>query len=223
MRDAEKLQRMGLTITQAAYLLEIEPTVLVRALDQRETPQWLQYCLNGMAEEHKEDPEAFEFFRLGAQLRERTWSAMTARAAIPVLIEQAQKGELISYGELDAELRRRDPSRESAGILTKMGKPLGIIGDVIEEIRAEAEDSTSPVPIENSKMPPLEALCVRGREQLPGRGIDDFLIKFLSILGERAPEDHMLRDQDRKAAVQRIHGEIWKWTDWSMLDRLARR
>ncbi|EYD76326.1 hypothetical protein Rumeso_02084 [Rubellimicrobium mesophilum DSM 19309] len=223
MRNTPQLEKFGLTITQAAYWLDVEPSYLARALDEDEVPQWLRYCLDAMDEEYEEDPEPFQYFRLGAQLRERTWSSETARAAIPVLIAQAEKGEPISYGDLDAELRLRDPSRENAGLLQKYGHPLGIIGEVIEEIRAEALDKTSPVPRTNARMPPLEALVVRGRERLPGKGIDYFLISYLRLLGERAPEDLMHRDQDRRMAVERIHAEIYRWDDWSMLEKLARR
>ncbi|EYD74722.1 hypothetical protein Rumeso_03675 [Rubellimicrobium mesophilum DSM 19309] len=128
----------------------------------------------------------------------------------------------MSYGDLDAELRRRDPSRGDAGLLQKYGQPLGIIGTVIEEIRAEALDETSPVPRVNAMMPPLEALVVRGRERLPGKGINDFLISYLRLLGEKTPEDLMLREKDRRAAVERIHADIKDWQDWSILEKLAR-
>ncbi|WP_037280097.1 hypothetical protein [Rubellimicrobium mesophilum] len=220
--NSDPLTQLGLTITQAAYWLDVEPSYLAQALDEEETPTWLEYCLEAMQEQYEEEPELFQYFRLGAELKDRSWSSQTARAAIPVLIEQARKGEPMSYGDLDAELRRRDPSRGDAGLLQKYGQPLGIIGTVIEEIRAEALDETSPVPRVNAMMPPLEALVVRGRERLPGKGINDFLISYLRLLGEKTPEDLMLREKDRRAAVERIHADIKDWQDWSILEKLAR-
>lgn len=213
------LDKFGLTITQAAYWLDLEPKFLAAALDTTDYPQWLLYCLKALDKENLED---IEYFRLGAQLKENTWSSSTALAAIPILIEQAKKGEVISYKDLDAELRRRDPSREAAGTLQKYGKPLGMIGEVIEEIHDEANDDSSTVPLENAKMPPLEALVVRGREGLPGPGINGFLISYLRLKGERAPEDKMLLPEDRKAAIEEIHSSIFAWGDWSVLERLTK-
>lgn len=218
----EKLQRYGLTITQAAFWLDVEPAYLAAALDEEEYPQWLTYCFDCMDEEFEEDPEVFEYFRLGSQLHDGTWSAATAREAIPILIDRAKKGEIISYKDLDSELRRLDPTRKSAGTLQKYGKPLGIIGDVIEEIRKEAKDGSSTVSGRNAKLPPIEALVVRGREKLPGKGINGFMTTYLTLFGESHAEDIMLREHDRKKAVERIQADIFAWDDWSVLERLAK-
>jgi hypothetical protein len=214
-----QLESLGLTITQAAYWLEVEPSVLAEALDNTEWPQWVKYCMNGLAQEK---PEDFHYYRLGTHLRDKSWSATTASAAIPVLIEQARRGEVITYGDLDAELKRRDPLRADAGLLTKYGKPLGIIGGLIEEIRAEANDSSSTVPASNARMPPLEAIVVDGRKRMPGKGINYFLISYLKLLGHEAPEDLMLRAADRRAAVERIQSDVFAWNDWSILEKLSR-
>ena len=64
---------------------------------------------------------------------------------------------------------------------------------------------------------------MRGRERLPGKGIDGFLISYLRFLGESAPEDLMLRDRDRKAVVERVHADIFGWSDRSVLKKLAKR
>lgn len=215
-----QLDDYGLTITQAAFFLEINPGVLAEALGAEEAPQWLKYCYSGLSSEDRED---FDYFRLGAQLKETSWAATTARASIPILIEKAQKGEVITYGDLDAELRRRDPSRKEAGILTKYGKPLGIIGDVIEEIRDEAKDPSSAVPSDSSLMPPLEAIVVDGRKRLPGPGINGFLIEYLRLKGKTAPEDLMHLERDRRMAVEEIQSEVFAWSDWSVLETLARK
>ncbi|WP_299912458.1 hypothetical protein [uncultured Paracoccus sp.] len=217
-----ELQRYGLTTTQAAFWLDVEPEYLAAALKATDCPQWLSYCIDGMDKEFDEDPEVFDYYRLGSQLQEQSWSAITARASIPVLIEQAKKGEAISYGDLDSELRRRDPTRKSAGTLQKYGIPLGIIGDVIEEIRKEAGDADAKIGAENALMPPIETLVVRGREWQPGKGINGFMISYLTLRGERGAEDLMLLDRDRRKAVDRIQSDIFAWKDWSVLEKLAR-
>lgn len=212
------LNEVGLSISDAADWLEIDRQTLAEALDADPLPYWVTCCLEAMA---KEDPEDFHYYRLGGELRDNTWSSKTALASIPILIEQARKGEVITYKELDEELKRRDPSRKSAGTLQKYATPLGMIGRTVQHVQVHATDNSSALPAKYAHLPPLEALVVRDRERLPGKGINDFLVSYLRLLGEAAPEDLMLLPRDRSAAVKRIQSCVFDWNDWSPLEKLT--
>lgn len=215
----ERLKRLDLTVTQCAYWLEMEPQMVNEALGAETCPQWLDYCLAMMIRELEDDPDAFQFCKIGGDLAGDTWTARTARAAVPILIEQARKRELISYGDLDAELRRRDPARGSAGTLQKYARPLGLIGRVVEELRDEARDSTSFVPEHYATLPPIEAIVVRGREQVPGTGIDYFLESYLKVSGHPDPSGALKLGRERM--VREIQQSIFDWEDWGVLSNLA--
>ena len=217
----DRLKALGLNITQAAEWLEVPPKRLLKALSDDEPPYWAQYCLDGMEAEHADDPESFASCQLGADLSGDTWSARTARAAIPILVARAPSGQALSYRDLDETLRRNDPTRPDAGRLTKYARPLGMIGALIDAIRKEARDETSSVSVDYANLPPIECLVVNGRTGVPGAGIDWFLRNYLADLGEPDPEQALLAN--RKAIVARIHRNIAAWKRWDILKRMGQR
>ena len=131
--------------------------------------------------------------------------------------------KLITYKELDEKLRQRDPERANAGSLQKYAKPLGMIGHVIDELRNEAIDELSLIPKSNSNHPPLEAIVVRGREQVPGGGIDGFLVSYLndkySGKGGQFSKDSL--KMNREEFIAEIHSDVFDWGNWSALEKLA--
>jgi hypothetical protein len=218
MNEATKrLKKIGLTATQAAYYLGVDFRELMDALDQDETPLWLDYCLESM---ESEDSEIFEYFNLGGQLKGITWTVKTARQMIPILIENAIKNQTITYGVLDNELKKRHPDRLPTGKLPKMGLPLGAIAEVIDETRQEAKDKTSNVDKIFQTMPPIEALVIRKDTQLPGKGINGFLESYLEAIGIHNPEE--LIKNDREGIVKRIQNDVFAWRDWDILLELAK-
>jgi hypothetical protein len=218
----ERLHALGLSVTQAADWLELPtPKPLLTALRKKELPYWTDICLDAMEEAFEEDPEAFASHPLGAKLAGSTWTAKTARAALPVLIERAESGKgPLTYTELDAELARRHPDRPPSGRMTKYAFPLGSIGGTIDAMRREAHDATSEVHKCYAKLPPIECLVVNGRTGLPGEGIDDFLVSYLEALGEPNGQDALLTD--RRRVVERIHLDIAAWSHWTLLKKIAK-
>ncbi|SFQ05646.1 hypothetical protein, partial [Tranquillimonas alkanivorans] len=215
MTGMERLKGLKLTAAQASYLLELSPELIMEAARGEETPQWLDYCLTGMETEYEEDPEAFAYLRLGMEFTGSSWSAQTVRATVPVLIEQARKGQILSYRDLDGELHRRDPSRTPTGTLPKLSKPLGLLGDVVDHVRREARDPSSRVPETYADLPPLEVLVVRGSTGLPGKGADVFLTNYLRDRGESDVEERMILE--RKALYRKAQADVFAHEDWDIL------
>lgn len=218
-----RVSALGLSITQAADWLELpKAEVLQKALNKLKPPCWAIYCLEAMEAEFERDPEAFTAYALGDELEGDTWSAKTARATIPILVDRAQSGRgALTYADLDAELARRNPDRPASGRMTKYAFPLGKIGRTIDAIRREAVDATSEVNEFYAKLPPIECLVINARTGLPGEGIDHFLVSYLHALGQDNGEATLL--DDRKQVVERIHRDIAGWSNWKLLLNMAER
>lgn len=221
MLGMERLKKLKLTVAQTSYLLELPPELIAEAARAEETPQWLEYCLAEMEAEHEEDAEIFEYLRLGIEFTGDSWSAQTARAAVPILVDQARKGQILSYRDLDAELHRRDPQRTPTGTLPKLAKPLGLLGEVVDHVRREARDSSSQVSEKYAHLPPLETIVVRGNSGLPGTGADGFLVNYLDDMGESDVEERM--HVERKALYRKAQADVFAHDDWDILLDLVKK
>jgi len=219
----ERLERLGFDAAQAADWLELpSPKPLLAALMQRDLPRWCEFCLRAMEAEGQRDPDALAIYTLGDLLAGDTWTATTARAAIPILVERAQNGlGSITYAELDAELRHRHPDRPPAGRMTKYAYPLGTIGSTIDKVRACARDAAAGVGPHYAHIPPLECLVVNGRTGLPGEGVDVFLANYLKGIGEPPRRNELIAH--RRDVIERIHHDISNWPHWQLLLSLAQR
>lgn len=82
-----------------------------------------------------------------------------ARAALPLLIRQAQAGVPIYYSDLAQELGMSNPRN--------LNFVLGSIGQSLERLST----------LWNEKIPPIQALVVNKNTGLPGEGIGWFLVK----------------------------------------------
>ena len=220
MTGLDRLKDLRLTVTQASYELELPPELIAEAASMEEPPQWLEHCLAAMEAELEEDATAFDYLRLGMEFTGGSWSAHTARAAVEILVDQAMKGQTLSYQDLDNELHQRDPERAPTGTLPKLAKPLGLLGEVIDHIRREARDRSSPVPESYAALPPLETIVVRGRTGLPGTGADGFLVSYLRDMGEDGVEERL--HFERKALYRKAQAAVFAWEDWSLLVDLAK-
>ena len=171
----ERLHALGLSVTQAADWLELPtPKPLLTALKEEELPYWTDICLDAMEEAFEEDPETFTSYTLGSRLTGDTWTAKTARAALPVLIERAESGEgPLTYTELDNELARRHPDRPPSGRMTKYAYPLGSIGSTIDAIRREAQDATSEVRKRYAELG--VPICIADQASLEGAPVPEAL------------------------------------------------
>ncbi|TWA73717.1 hypothetical protein FBZ83_1299 [Azospirillum brasilense] len=136
-----------------------------------------------------------------------SWATRTARLALAIL---ATDPRIRSYGELhdDVVAAGGDPD---IGTMQKYAYPLGRIGQAIGLI---SEEMGKPVP-------PIEALVVNAKSQLPGKGIDGFLRDFLKA--ENKAEDARLLQYatHRPRIIKSIHADIAAFPEWDEVLRLA--
>lgn len=221
MNGQERLAELGLNAVKASYYLELPIEIIAEAAAEDETPTWLDFCLTAMEEAAEEDDDAFTYLQVGEDIQGTSWSEITAREAIPIIVKYALRGEVLTYGDLDRELRERDPARKPAGTLPKYAKPLGLIGNVIDQIREEACLKDGVVPRDYSDIPPLEVLVTRGRTGMPGTGADGFLVSYLKAVGEKNVEDRL--HFERKALYSRAQHDVMAYGKWGFLLGLCKK
>lgn len=178
-------------------------------------------AIASMEDEAEENEGAFTYLQVGADFQGDTWSETTARQAVPIIIEYAQKGETLTYADLDRELRARDPNRKDAGTLPKYARPLGLLGSVIDHIRSEAQLKGGAVSEEYANIPPLEVIVTRGSTGLPGTGADGYLVSYLKAIGEKNVDDRL--HFERKALYQRAQSDVMAYEKWGFLLSLSQK
>lgn len=119
-----------------------------------------------------------------------------ARRALPLLVRQAEAGELIFYGDLAAELGM--PNARN------LNYPLGAIGRTLEALSKRWKQA----------IPPLQCLVVNRQTGLPGEGIGWFLIR---------KEDYGRLPLSRRRDIVRAElGKITAYPHWrEVLDALS--
>lgn len=221
MTGQERLTELGLNSVKASYYLELPVELIAEAAAEDEPPVWLDICLAAMEEAAEKDDDAFTYLQVGEDFQGTSWSEVTAREAVPIIVEYARRGEILTYQDLDRELRERDPSRKGAGTLPKYAKPLGLIGIVIDQIRKEAKLKDGAVSSEYDRIPPLEVIVTRGRTGMPGTGADGFLISYLEEMGEKNVEDRL--HFERKALYLRAQKDVMGYDKWGLLLSLCKK
>ncbi len=221
MTGQERLAQLGLNAVKASYYLELPIEMIAAAAAEDEPPVWLDLCLSAMETEAEETDDAFTYLQVGADIQGNSWSEVTARQAIPIIIEYAARGEIMTYADLDRELMARDPKRKPAGLLPKYKTPLGYIGIVIDQIRAEAKLKDGVISAEYSEIPPLEVIVTRGRTGTPGLGADCFLVQYLKDMGEKNVEDRL--HFERKALYKIAQDAVLKYDKWGLLLSLSKK
>ena len=140
---------------------------------------------------------------LPVALQGESWTKVTARGALPLLIWCAQNGRKITYGRLDEEIVNRGLGHHVMPIQYK--GPAGAIGSALIETEEEWGDP----------IPPLNALVVNAKKGLPGKGVNCYLERYYN---PDQSVDEMSEDQKR-AVVEEIHEDIFAYEHWDEILR----
>lgn len=127
----------------------------------------------------------------------KSWTKKIARRMLPLLVWCAQGGHRITYGQVDEELKRRRWARHANVVV--YGHPAGAIGEACREVGQ----------IRRKKVPPLNAIVVNKRTQVPGNGCDEFLRSYL-----KPRLSGRLSDVDRKAMAEETIEDVWRFQHW---------
>ena len=105
-----------------------------------------------------------EYFNEG-----NTWTDVTAREPMPILLASAEAGRVITYKQLSHKLHEvyGHPIPKS---FRNYGEPPGKIGYSLEKLSD----------VWGEPIPPLSAFVINGTSQLPGRGAKEFIDRYLS-------------------------------------------
>lgn len=130
------------------------------------------------------------------------WTKRTARIGFPILVEYARSRRVITYGEWDAEIVRRGLGTRVVAV--QYGYPAGTIGDACKEY---ADQTGVPVP-------PINLMVVNQKEQLPGRGADEYIRRFCAHFLGRDVDPHRLSDRERRTLIGLAQKEIFDFPSW---------
>ena len=127
-----------------------------------------------------------------------SWTKVTARHALPLLVWCAKNGKTITYGQLDQEIVKWGLGHHV--MVVQYGHPAGAIGDALIETE---EDWGEPIP-------PLNAILVNARDRLPGKGVNYYLERYYE---PDESVDDMTKD-DKRAVVEEIQQDIFSYEYW---------
>lgn len=131
------------------------------------------------------------------------WTSRIARLTQPILIWVAKQGKTITYKQLASELESRH-GEEIKRRMTLYGRPAGKIGYALIQLSDEWGEG----------VPPINALVVNAQSGLPGKGANDFIVKFLNRKARRR-----LTDSNRNALAEEAIQSVWDYPEW---DRVAK-
>ncbi|MCP4373472.1 MAG: hypothetical protein GY797_36025 [Deltaproteobacteria bacterium] len=131
-------------------------------------------------------------------LQGERWTEKTARKVLPLIIWCAKNGRTITYGQLDREVVVRDWGHHVMSVV--YGHPAGAIGDALIETEQEC----------GQRIPPLNAIIVNATTGLPGKGVNDYLQRWIE---SDINVDNMSLDAKR-AVVEDIHAAIFSYEYW---------
>lgn len=132
-----------------------------------------------------------------------TWTAITARNALPIVVRCAQHGEPITYGQLDAEIVNHGLGHHVMAV--QYGYPAGAIGTALIEL----EDRW------NIRIPPLNAIIVNAKDRLPGKGVNYYLKHYFKVKKGTSS----ISVKQRRAVVEAIQADVFAFRHW---DRVLR-
>jgi hypothetical protein len=135
---------------------------------------------------------------LAEELADDTWTGKTARLALPILIEIAQKDkeEKITYTQLHEMVKKRG-GKADIGKMTKYAFPLGRIATAMTRL----------------ELPPLTSIVVSASTGLPSSGIDQFIIDHLDL--NRVDAKALNSDENvRRNLVKRLWDEVFSYQKW---------
>ena len=134
---------------------------------------------------------------LAEELADDRWAGRTARLALPVLVEIAEKGKKITYGQLHDEVVKRGGQSE-IGSRVKYAFPLGRIARAMERL----------------ELPVLTSIVVNEKTGMPSAGIDGFMVNRLDL--DRAHAKALERDDPgvREQVVAQIWDDVFAYEHW---------
>lgn len=206
-------EELDITERNAAQLFGVSRGKLRKGLEAEITPGWLRYSLIGIKADiasGEVELEAFEEFK--NNMIGDKWTQITARQAVPILIEYAKKGETLTYGKLDELLAKKHPERPASGTLTKYSFPLGSISFTCENYRRNTmlNDDVS----DHKFMPPITTIVVRKDTAKPGEGLPVLVESYLKDIKEG-------QDRNIDWQVDFTIKKIFAYDGWDMLLKLT--
>jgi hypothetical protein len=138
---------------------------------------------------------------LPESLQDDSWTSITARRILPLLVAYAETYDDITYGQLEKETRRRGWSHKVMGLTFRT--PAGKIGDALQETELKWKTT----------IPPINALIVNQVTRLPGHGINYYLKHYLNR--KRKPQS--LTKNQRSSIVDEVHKDIFNFRRWREL------
>ena len=126
------------------------------------------------------------------------WTEITGNHILPILVWCAEQGKTITYGQLDSEIVRRGLGHHVMAV--KYGYPAGAVGSALIEIEDRLGES----------IPPLNALVVNGKTNLPGKGVNYHLDHY-SHPKKRVAK---MNDREKQAVVEEIQADIFAYAYW---------
>lgn len=142
--------------------------------------------------------KALELLRAG-----KRWTDVTTRLAFPIVLRRAMDGVPITYGDLNNAV---------AALGGKLAMPLtyrytaGKIGDICAALGNDT----------GIEVPPINAIIVSEKTQLPSHGVDYYLAAFL---GKSKNHINQLSHAERDAYAQQTMQRVYDYTDWHTVAR----
>lgn len=130
------------------------------------------------------------------------WTHVAARAVLPLVVRCAQKGDLITYGQLDDEFVRRGGHHV---VVVQYGHPAGAIGSALIELEGRWGMS----------IPPLNAIIVNAKTRLPGKGVNYYLKHYFKL--KNTTQTFSLKQ--RQAIVEEIQADVYAFKHWGRVLR----
>lgn len=129
------------------------------------------------------------------------WTSRMAKLTLPILIWVAKQGKTITYKQLASELQSRH-NEEIKRRMTLYGRPAGKIGHALIQLSDEWDEG----------VPPINGLVVNAQSGLPGKGANDFIVKFLNRQARRR-----LTVANRNALAEEAIQSVWDYPDWNQV------
>jgi hypothetical protein len=127
-----------------------------------------------------------------------SWTKQTARNALPILVECAKHGKPLTYSQLDKFIVELGLGHHVIEFM--YGYPLGVIGNAIIELSK----------IMGEPIPPINALVINAKTEIPGHGFD-FYLEWYS---EPEKETSEMTLDEKKAIIEEIHEDIFSYDNW---------
>jgi len=126
------------------------------------------------------------------------WARVTARSALPILVWCAKKGKLITYGQLDHEIVRRDLGTHV--VVVRYRYPADAIGRALIELEERWDEA----------IPPLNSIIVSAKNRLPGKGFNQFLERYYQL----KKRIERMNPQKKRDLIKKLHEEVFTYQYW---------